>query len=246
MPVRLSPLGEPGKNAILVGDPRRAFALAQTLLEQPEMTHLSRGLWGYGGVTASGGGLTVQATGAGAPSAVAVISGLADLGVRRMIRLGSCVARAPGIAAGSAFLISEALGFDGASRKLVPGPRTVSPDALLYRELRGAAPVSTVSSHDLVLGMEADDDGEPPSPLRDLQTAATFAAARVLGVAAAALLVVAESADGSRMAEGDLEKRFATLGPAAVGALEGSSGAGPTPDAPAEPTSADPNPLLEG
>jgi hypothetical protein len=242
MPVRLSPLGEPGADAILVGDPRRAFALGQALTVQPEMSHLARGLWGYGGHTAAGTHLTIQATGVGGPSAVAVISDLAGLGVRRALRLGTCVARDPEIEAGSAFVVTGALGFDGASRALggpdeaEKGPADAAsdpegpvpnlrPDPSLLSEIAGIAPSATVSSHDLVLRM---DPGEmtpgaskvPPAPLRDLQTAATLAVCRRLDIAAAAILVVAEDVRGGRINEGELEDRFSVLGLQALEALE--------------------------
>ena len=240
MPVRLSPLGPPGADAILVGDPRRAFALGQALTVQPEMSHLARGLWGYGGHTPGGTKLTVQATGVGGPSAVAVISDLVALGVTRVVRLGTCVAREPGIAAGSAYLIGEAIPRDGTSNALLgtraagksrdeepaadpdtgdaafPNPE---PDPALVSLLAGVAPVARVSSHDLVLRMERDD-GVAPAPLRDLQTAATFAVADRLGIAAAAVLIVAEDSEGERIGESELEGGFAEVGLRVVRALE--------------------------
>jgi uridine phosphorylase len=205
------------------------------------MSHLARGLWGYGGHTAGGTHLTIQATGVGGPSAVAVISDLAGLGVGRALRLGTCVARAPEVQTGSAFVVSGALGFDGASLALAQsdeaekGPTDAAPEAggsspvlrpdpSLLSEIAGIAPLTTVSSHDLVLRVDPGDTTtgireDPPAPLRDLQTAATFAICRKLGIAAAAILVVAEDDRGERMSEGDLEERFSILGLQALDAL---------------------------
>ncbi len=244
MPVRLSPLDRPGPDAVLVGDPRRAFVLGQALTIQPEMSHLARGLWGYGGVTEGGLKLTVQATGVGGPSAVAVISDLAAMGVRRIIRLGTCTAVSNegvgdsrgGFEAGSAHVIESAIGFDGASRTLAGSerrsgastgeePTVLEPDPELHALLGGIAPEHTVASHDLVLRLDPERPGSPrapraAAPLRDLQTAPTFAVAQALGLAAAAVLLVAEDADGVRIDEPGLEQRFESVGRKVVVALE--------------------------
>ena len=52
MPRRLRPTAEIHPDAILVGDPGRAMALAQVLTEGPKMANHARGLWGYSGTTA--------------------------------------------------------------------------------------------------------------------------------------------------------------------------------------------------
>jgi uridine phosphorylase len=227
MSVHLNPILPATHDAILVGDPRRAFALGQTLTVQPAMSHLSRGLWGYRGVTDGGLELTVQATGVGGPSAVAVISDLAGMGVRRVVRLGTCTAtgRDAGgdvIEPGRAFLVSEARCGDGASRTLSGGASAARPDAGLFRLLSEVAEPAVVFSHDLVARMDPHAWPAGP-PLRDLQTAATFAAARALGVESAAVLVVGEAASGVRLDEAELESVFNPLGLAVARVLEAIS-----------------------
>ena len=91
MPTRLRPTAPIAADAVLVGDPGRALLLAQELLEQPKMSNHARGLWGYFGKTPAGSELTIQATGMGGPSAVLVLADLAELGVRRAVRVGTCV-----------------------------------------------------------------------------------------------------------------------------------------------------------
>ena len=239
MSVRLNPILPATRDVILVGDPRRAFALGQSLTVQPAMSHLSRGLWGYRGITEGGLELTVQATGVGGPSAVAVISDLAGMGVRRIVRLGSCTATGPdaagdGIEPGRAFLVSAALCGDGASRALNGGEPETGPDPGLLEALGDVAEPAVVFSHDLAPRMDqlarrssgpADERpaalGRPDlAPLRDLQTAATLAVARTLGIASAAVLMVGEDASGHRMEESELETRFEPLGLAIVRVLE--------------------------
>ncbi|MGN6556593.1 MAG: phosphorylase family protein, partial [Solirubrobacterales bacterium] len=90
MPARLRPTAPIAADAILVGDPGRALMLAQELLQQPKMSNHARGLWGYTGLTHEGHELTVQSTGMGGPSATVVLHDLAELGVRRAVRVGTC------------------------------------------------------------------------------------------------------------------------------------------------------------
>jgi len=225
MPVRISPIIEPAGDAILVGDPRRAFALAQALTVQPKMSHLARGLWGYTGETGSGRPLTIQSTGIGGPGAVTVIADLHEAGVRRVVRLGTCVATGtlPGepvaVAPGDAFLIESAFCGDGASAAITGGEPKVDPDPDLTASLEGIARRAEVFSHDLLPRLVAGPLQADPAPLRDLQTAATFAIAASLEIPAAAILVVAETGPGHRLDEPELEKLFVPLGEAVVEAL---------------------------
>ena len=98
MPQRLRPTAPIAADAILVGDPGRALMLAQELLEQPKMANHARGLWGYSGRTPAGAELSVMSTGMGGPSAALVLADLAELGVRRAVRVGTATAlrRRPG------------------------------------------------------------------------------------------------------------------------------------------------------
>ena len=179
MPANLTPLEPSPSDVLLTGDPRRAFALAQALMVQPKMSHQARGLWGYTGVTAGGSDLGVQATGVGGPGAAAVLGDLAGFGVKRAIRLGSCVSPADEHAPGEVLLVESAIGRDGASSSTTGGDSPLRPDSGLNGLLGDIAPRVTVSSHDFVARF--DPDGPMPGPgasVRDLQTAATFAIRR--------------------------------------------------------------------
>ena len=59
------------------------------------MFNHNRGLWGYTGAASDGLPLTIQSTGMGGPSAAIVIAELADLGARRLLRVGTCGALDP-------------------------------------------------------------------------------------------------------------------------------------------------------
>src|SRR6201995_130387 len=89
-PIGLQPTADLAERVLLPGDPARALLLAQSLLEGTKMFNHHRGLWGYTGVAPDGAPLTIQSTGMGGPSAAIVISELADLGARRLLRVRTC------------------------------------------------------------------------------------------------------------------------------------------------------------
>src|ERR687890_1431442 len=100
-PNHLRPTAELAERVLLPGDPGRALAVAQVLLETPpKMFNHARGLWGYTGVAPDGEPLTVQATGMGGPSAAIVVEELIALGATRLVRVGTCGALVDGFALG--------------------------------------------------------------------------------------------------------------------------------------------------
>lgn len=215
MPVEMTPIEVAAGNAILVGDPRRAFALAQELTVQPRMSHQARGLWGYRGTTQGGLDLTVQSTGVGGPSAVPVIGDLIGQGMKLLIRLGTCLALDPDLEAGELVLVEEASARDGASRKLSGDRDFAFPDPALLEALDGLGRRGCVSSHDLVARYEPPEKpgaGPDPAIVRDLQTATTLAMSTRFGLAAAALLIVVEDRSGKRLDEEPLWDLFRKTG----------------------------------
>jgi len=219
MPARLRPTAPIPPDAILVGDPGRALMLAQELLEQPKMSNHARGLWGYSGTTPAGDELTIQATGMGGPSAAVVVADLAELGVKRAIRIGTCASLGD-LGLGELMIVEEAQPFRGSfvRPEKTKEPRDgVRPDAALSARLKerlqGAAAgiaVSLDSLHDPERGL--------PSLLAevaDMQTAALLKAAATFDVAAAAVLVVAEKADTGQLPDEELEEAARLVGNAA-------------------------------
>src|SRR5215208_7774512 len=116
MPHHLRPSTDYAEDALLPGDPGRALALAQQLLSEPRMSNHARGLWGYTGETPERRPLSIQSTGMGGPSAAIVLHELAELGVRRAIRVGTCGSLDPELQLGQLVVAGEALAEDGASR----------------------------------------------------------------------------------------------------------------------------------
>jgi uridine phosphorylase len=201
MPARLRPTAPFAAAAVLVGDPGRALMLAQELLEQPKMSNHARGLWGYSGRTPIGTELTIQATGIGGPSAAVVLGDLAELGVRRAVRVGTCTALAPELVPGTLLDVSEAHAWGGPG---VGGGAAVHPDAELARELSAA--IGAEGRPGVVASLDVLHAGGDPAPVdagdvADMQTATILAHGRELGLAVAAVLVVTVASNGSRLDE---------------------------------------------
>ncbi len=197
-------------DAVLVGDPGRALLLAQELLLAPKMSNHARGLWGYTGATPGGGDLTIQATGMGGPSAAIVLAELAELGVRRAIRVGTCAALVPSLKPGDLLVVEEAASSAGGFR----------PDRALTANLRGQ-----LSSSAFAKILSRDDPARRSTPFpgglsgADLQTATVFARSSSLGIATAAVLIVEEGTDGAQILDPELEQAAKRAGAAAAAAL---------------------------
>lgn len=116
--IHLRPTAELAERVLLPGDPGRALALAQLLLDKPLMFNHHRGLWGYTGRAADGELLTIQSTGMGGPSAAIVLHELIEGGVKRAIRVGTCGALTDDLALGDLVVAREAICADGTSRAL--------------------------------------------------------------------------------------------------------------------------------
>src|SRR5881628_3990989 len=90
MPIHLR--AEPGDYAeavLLPGDPLRAKYIADTYLENVKQVNEERGLLGFTG-TWNGKPVSVQGTGMGCPGATIVFEELIQLGVNRLLRVGTC------------------------------------------------------------------------------------------------------------------------------------------------------------
>jgi uridine phosphorylase len=183
---------------LLPGDPGRALLLAQSLLSEPKMFNHNRGLWAYSGIATDGRLLTIQSTGMGGPSAAIVISELADLGARRLVRVGTCGALSPALGLGDLLLVGEAICADGASQALGAAERA-TPDRELSTALRAAGGDAllsgTVASTDLFYD---SPDGQERGWARagalavEMESATLFALAARRGLQAASLLIVSD------------------------------------------------------
>jgi uridine phosphorylase len=144
----LRPAAELAERVLLPGDPGRALAVAQSLLEPaPRMFNHARGLWGYTGTAADGELLTVQSTGMGGPSAAIVIEELIALGATTLVRIGTCGALDPALPLGALLAAESVLPADGTSTALgAEGKLEPDPELLARLVGAGARPATVVSS----------------------------------------------------------------------------------------------------
>ena len=85
--VRANP-GDYAEACLLPGDPLRAEYIANTFLEDVVQRNSERGMLGYTG-TFQGKPVSVQSSGMGCPSAAIVIEELVQLGVKKIMRVGT-------------------------------------------------------------------------------------------------------------------------------------------------------------
>ncbi|MBA2536844.1 MAG: DeoD-type purine-nucleoside phosphorylase [Actinobacteria bacterium] len=121
MPIHVR--AEPGDYAeacLLPGDPLRAKYIAETFLDDVEQKNSERGMLGYTG-TFKGRPVSVQSTGMGCPSAGIVIEELAQLGVKRLLRVGTCGGLQPDLQLGDLIVALSAVPADSTATHYVGG-----------------------------------------------------------------------------------------------------------------------------
>jgi purine-nucleoside phosphorylase len=225
-PIHLNPATEVAERVLLPGDPQRALAVAQALLDGTKMLNTRRGLWGYTGTAPDGGLVTVQSTGMGGPSAAIVVEELIDLGARTLLRIGTCGALTSALTLGQLLAVRSVLPQDGASQALAGGDDVLEADPQLLEALvdAGGASPATVVSSDLFYDPREEIEERwvaAGAEAVEMETAALFAVARRRGATAGALLAVTDLLAGGRerMDQESLDAVGVELGAAALRAL---------------------------
>ena len=121
MPIHLR--AEPGDYAeacLLPGDPLRAKHIADTFLTGAVEVNSERGLLGYTGEW-EGKRISVQGTGMGCPGATIVFEELIQLGVKRLLRVGTCGGLQADHALGDLIVAISAIPADSTAVHLVGG-----------------------------------------------------------------------------------------------------------------------------
>jgi DeoD family purine-nucleoside phosphorylase len=119
MPIHIR--AEPGDYAeacLLPGDPLRAKYIAETFFDDPVLRNEERGMLGYTG-SFEGKQVSVQSTGMGCPTAAIVTEELIQLGVKRLLRVGTCGGLQPDMALGDLIVAVTAVASDQTAVKLV-------------------------------------------------------------------------------------------------------------------------------
>ena len=121
MPIHLR--AEPGDYAdavLLPGDPLRAKYIAETFMDDPRQVNGERGMLGYTG-TFNGKPVSVQSTGMGCPTAGIVVEELAQLGAKRLLRIGTCGGLQPDLELGDLIVALSAVPQDSTATHYVGG-----------------------------------------------------------------------------------------------------------------------------
>jgi DeoD family purine-nucleoside phosphorylase len=128
MPIHVR--AEPGDYAdacLLPGDPLRAKYIAETYFEDVVQRNSERGMLGYTG-TWNGKPISVQASGMGCPSAAIVIEELVQLGVKKIVRVGTCGGLQAHHALGDVIVALSAIPQDGTVQTYVREPHCPTAD----------------------------------------------------------------------------------------------------------------------
>ena len=121
MPIHIR--AEPGEYAeacLLPGDPLRAKYIAETYFDDVQQRNSERALLGYTG-TYEGKPVSVQGTGMGCPGATIVFEELIQLGVKRLLRVGTCGGLQADHALGDLIVAISAVPADATATHLVGG-----------------------------------------------------------------------------------------------------------------------------
>lgn len=183
--------------ALLPGDPGRLDRIGECLDDVEELRYNReyRSLRG----TFKGVPVLALSTGIGGASTVIAVEELARIGVKAMIRIGSCGALQPDIRFGELVLANGAVRGDGASKAYVDGIYPAVPDTKLLLalmesagELLAKSHVGLVRSHD---SFYIDDEAavgaywsERGVLGADMETAALFVVGGLRGIKTASIL----------------------------------------------------------
>ena len=196
--------------AILPGDPQRVDRIREFLTDVKDITFNRE----YKSITGYYKGVKVMAisTGMGGPSVAIGVEELANIGVKAMIRIGSCGALRAGIKLGDLVLVNGAVRDDGASKSYIETNFPAIPDTeLLFDVIEAAKTVGAPyhvgigRSHDCLYG---DPKGELDAYWgskgvisSDMETATLFVVGGLRGVKTASILNNVVEVEGDLQSE---------------------------------------------
>jgi DeoD family purine-nucleoside phosphorylase len=117
--IRADP-GHYAEACLLPGDPLRAKYIADTFLDDVVQRNSERGMLGYTG-SYRGSPVSVQSSGMGCPSAGIVIEELVQLGVKKIMRVGTCGGLQPDLQIGELIVAISAVPADATATHLIGG-----------------------------------------------------------------------------------------------------------------------------
>jgi uridine phosphorylase len=120
-----------GRIALLPGDPARVQKIARHLKEEKKIA-AHREYTSFGGYAGTEY-VVVMSTGIGGPSTAIAVEELSRLGVRTMVRVGTCGAIQPSVKIGDLIIVEASVRMDGTSAQYVTEgyPAAASPEVVL-------------------------------------------------------------------------------------------------------------------
>jgi DeoD family purine-nucleoside phosphorylase len=119
MPIHIrANAGDYAEACLLPGDPLRAKHIAETFFDDVVQRNGERGMLGYSG-TFNGKPVSVQSSGMGCPSAAIVTEELVQLGVTKIVRVGTCGGLQPDLSIGDLVIAISATAADSTAAHYV-------------------------------------------------------------------------------------------------------------------------------
>ncbi len=138
---------QPPVLAFLSGDPERARYIAERYLTGVKKLSENRGLNSYLGLLPNGRPALSATSGMGAPSLSIVVNELVQVGMRVIIRIGTCGSIQPYVKPGSVVITSAALCRQGAANDIAPIEYPSAADPFLTVALAEAARELGIEHH---------------------------------------------------------------------------------------------------
>ncbi len=117
--------------ALLSGDPDRAKMIAHTHLSDVRMLSEHRGLHSYIGRLSNGRPVLSSTSGMGGPSLSIVVNELVQVGIRKIIRIGTCGSIQEHVLPGSVVIAQAALSRHGSANDIAPVEYPAAADPFL-------------------------------------------------------------------------------------------------------------------
>ncbi len=167
---------QPPTMALLSGDPERARLIAQTYLQDVRLLSENRGLNTYMGCFPNDRTILSATSGMGAPSLSIVVNELVQVGIRQIIRIGTCGSIQAHVPVGSIVISSAALCRQGAANDIAPVEYPAAADPFLTvalvkaaRELEVEHYMGITASVDTFYEGQERTDSANPYLMRSLQ-----------------------------------------------------------------------------
>jgi uridine phosphorylase len=141
--------------AVLSGDPDRAKMIASNYLRDAQVLSEHRGLNSYVGLLPDGRPLLSATSGMGAPSLSIVVNELVQVGIRTIVRIGTCGSIQPHVRPGSVVISHAALCRQGAADDVAPREFPAAADPFVTVALAESARQTGVDHH---IGVTASVD----------------------------------------------------------------------------------------